>query len=166
MLSYPNGDAGTYATVNDDAQAGGWINSNRDLKMGNGDWASLPGGNYYIHDMNIGSGASLWFTGPTTIYCYHNLTINGNTYTASSVPQNLKIVMCPSSGGALPGTVNVGSSADLYASIYAPQSAVTLSGSGDIYGSVLSKSIDMTGTSAIHYDTALSGSSGAVSTVR
>jgi hypothetical protein len=45
----------------------------------------------------------------------------------------------------------------LYASIYGPTSAVTLSGTGDIYGSVLGKSVSMTGTSAIHYDLGIDG---------
>ena len=51
----------------------------------------------------------------------------------------------------------MGSSAALYASVYAPQSDVTLSGNGAIYGSVVGKSVNMTGTSAIHYDLSLGG---------
>jgi hypothetical protein len=50
--------------------------------------------------------------------------------------------------------------------VYAPQSDITLSGSGDIYGSVLGKSISMTGSSAIHYDMNLSGTSGQIALVK
>ena len=43
----------------------------------------------------------------------------------------------------------------LYANIYAPQSDVTLSGSGSIYGSIVGKSITMSGSSSIIYDLGL-----------
>ena len=41
-----------------------------------------------------------------------------------------------------------------------------MSGTGDLYGSVLGLSVSMTGTSAIHYDATLSGNTGKVSTVK
>ena len=44
-----------------------------------------------------------------------------------------------------------------YADIYGPQSRINMSGTGDIYGSIVGKSIDMTGNSAIHYDMSLGG---------
>ena len=40
---------------------------------------------------------------------------------------------------------------------------VTLSGTGDIYGSVLGLTVNMTGTSAIHYDLALDSNNGTIS---
>src|SRR5205085_8968780 len=123
------------------------------------------GGVYYCHDVNISGTAAVSFTGPTTIYCYHNFTMTGSTSTSGSTPQNLTVIMCPGANGAAPGPVNIGSSAALYADIYAPQSAITLSGTGDIYGSVVGLSINMTSTSAIHYDLALSGS-GQISLVK
>ena len=64
------------------------------------------------------------------------------------------------------GGVSIGSSSDLYATIYAPQSAVTLSGSGDLYGSIVGLSVSMTGSSAIHYDLALDPNNGAIGLVQ
>ncbi len=74
--------------------------------------------------------------------------------------------MVPSTSGTAPGSINLGSGSDLYATIYAPQSALTMSGSGDLYGSVVAKSIDMTGSSAIHYDLVLDGGMNGLSLVK
>ena len=56
---------------------------------------------------------------------------------------------------SVPGWLPISSSAAFHPSIYAPQSAITMSGSGAIYGSVLGKSVTMTGTSDIYYDLVL-----------
>src|SRR5215207_9615146 len=83
--------------------------------------------------------------------------MSGNVVTRDSVPGNFRLVMVPTPTGGAPGTVSIGSSAALYASVYAPQSDITLSGNGAIYGSVVGKSVNMIGTSAIHYDLGLGG---------
>jgi hypothetical protein len=91
--------------------------------------------------------------------------LGGNVVTSSSQPKNLTIIMIPNPyNSSPPGTVSVGSSAALYASIYAPQSAVTMSGTGDIYGTVIGASVTMSGTSAIYYD--LNMDSGSVGLVK
>ena len=47
--------------------------------------------------------------------------------------------------------------AALYANIYAPQSAVSLNGGGEIYGSVLGLTVNLNGSGGIHYDLSLTG---------
>jgi hypothetical protein len=160
-LSYPNGDAGSYATTNDNAANG----IGNDLNLSGSNTLTLPAGTYYVHDMNIASSAVLTFTGPATVYVYHNLNISGQVVTSNLQARNLTIIMCDDTGGHAPGPVKVTSDADLYASIYAPESKINLQGNGDIYGSVIGLQIDMTGTSNIHYDLALDPSNGAVSLV-
>ena len=126
---------------------------------------TLPGGTYFANNFSVGSSVSLSFTGPTTIYCFGNFTMSGHTVTSSSLPQNLTVVMVYQNGQP-PGTVTIGSSSALYGTVYAPYSAVTLSGTGDIYGSVLGKSITMSGSSRIVYDRALSATGPAMTLVR
>lgn len=157
-LSYPNGSAGIYASQNNNNLIPNGNMSASSFKLGSNKSVTLPGGHYYFNNFEISSGGSLSFTGPATIYVYGNFTMSGNTATSGSTPTNLQLVMVPAPNGDPPGSVNIGSSAELYADVYAPQSAVTLSGNGDIYGSVLGKTVSMTGTSAIHYDMSLSGS--------
>jgi hypothetical protein len=45
-------------------------------------------------------------------------------------------------------------------------SPLTVSGSGDIYGSIVAKSVDMTGSSAIHFDLSLRNADGGVRLVK
>jgi hypothetical protein len=167
-LVYPNGDAGSYATTNDDNFANAYRTgpSGQDLSLKAGDSPSLPGGNYYFHDLNLGGGSTLSFTGPATLYIWHNVTMNGNTNTSGNLPGNLKIVVCPSTTGTPPGTVKLSGTSALYANVYAPQSAITFNGTGDLYGSLLGLSIDMSGTAAIHYDLSLDSGAGSVVMVK
>lgn len=155
-LSYPNGDAGSAATINDNAAAG----ITNDLNLSGSNTKTVPAGTYYVHDMNIAASAVLTFSGPATVYVYHNLTISGQVLTSSNLARNLTIIMCDDTGGHAPGPVKVTSNADLYATIYSPENKVTLQGNGDIYGSIVGLSIDMTGTSGIHYDISLNGGGG------
>lgn len=157
-LTYPNGSAGSYATTNDNAKIAAYLSGpSADLNLSGGASLSLPGGTYYIHDFNISGSASLTFTGPTTIYCWHNFTMSGSSATTQNLPGSLTVTMCPSAGGASPGPVDISGSAALYANVYAPQSDITVTGSSDIYGTVLGQTISMTGNSTIHYNASFNG---------
>jgi len=169
-LSYPNGDATPYSTTNNDnTQIGGTytLNVSGDFSVTNNKTAWFTGSNYVFRNVSISSGGALWLTGPTTIYYYGTFTMSGQTSTASNLPKNLKIVGIPVPGtGAAPGALTLSSGASLYANIYAPQSDITLSGSGSIYGSILGKSVTMSGSSSIYYDLSDNGSNGAIQVVQ
>jgi Flp pilus assembly protein TadG len=167
-LSFPNGSADPYGpTNNDNIQIPNLAMAGTSFNLGNNKSVTIPGGNYYFNDFNMGGGSSLNVTGPTTIYCYGSFTMSGNTSTFSSIPGNLKIVMVPNPfTGAAPGSVSIGGGGTLYASFYAPQSDITMSGSGDLYGGVLGKTFSMTGTGSIYYDTALDANGGTISLVQ
>lgn len=166
VLSFPNGDAGSYRFVNDNGNVPNSAMAASSFQLGNNKSLILPGGNYYFNNFSTGGGSDLSFTGAATIYVYGNFDMKGRTSTSGNLPGNLRVVMVPNGSGNPPGTLEIGSSAALYADVYAPQSRITLSGSGDIYGSVLGKSIDMTGSSAIHFDRSLFNISTDVLTVR
>jgi Flp pilus assembly protein TadG len=166
-LSFPAGDASPYSPSNNDNNyVPNWATPASSFKLGSNKVLSLPGGNYYFNNFDIDGGGELSFLGPATIYCYGTFSMSGNTSTSSSKPGNLKIIMVPNPyNGDPPGSVTVSSSAALYATVYAPQSAVSLSGTGDIYGSVLGLYVSMTGSSAIHYDMSLDVNNGTISLV-
>lgn len=159
-LAFPNGDAGTYATVNDNSKIPGWALSGTNLIVAKNKNLPLPGGNYYFNNFSMATGSMLTFSGPATIYCYGNFTMSGQTYTAANLPKNLTVVMCPGPTGLPPGNVNIQAGAALYANIYAPQSNVTISGQGTIYGSVLGLTVNMNGGGRINYDLTLKGAGG------
>jgi Flp pilus assembly protein TadG len=166
-LSYPNGDMSPYLygnnnnylvpDTNRDDHYNFTVTHNRSL--------TLPAGVYLFNDVDISG--TLSFTGPATIYCAGNLSLSGRALTSGSTPKNLTIIMAPNPfTGVAPGSLTVTSASSLYANIYAPQSPIFLSGNGDLYGSVVGKSIDMTGTSSIHYDLSLNSNGGAIALVQ
>lgn len=163
-LVFPNGEAGQVAAFNDDALVPAKYRSGASLVLDSNDKLALPGGNYYFQDVKVMG--TLTFTGPATVYCYGDFALHGHARTYSNMPKNLAVVMCPAADGTPPGTLKVWSGTELYASLYAPQSPIVLGGNGDIYGSVLGKSVDMTGTSAIYYDVTLKAHGIGVSLVR
>lgn len=169
-LSYPNGSSAPYSrSYNDNSKAWGTgnVNGSGDLTVGGNKYIHLPAGNYVFRDVVISAQGDLYIDGQVTIYFYGTFSMGGQAATVSNLPKNLKIVGIPNpSTGAAPGSVTIGSQAALYADVYAPQSAITLSGSGAIYGAVVGKSIDMTGTSDIYYDLSNSGGSGVVQMVK
>jgi Flp pilus assembly protein TadG len=116
---------------------------------------TYPGGLYFVQDFNVGSSATVTFTGPTTLVVCGTYTMTGSTETAANLPENLTLVTVRHNGTD-PGTVKIWSTSAFYGTVYAPLSPIEMSGTGDIYGSLLGKSIDMMGTSAINYDMSLS----------
>ncbi|MEO6434866.1 MAG: hypothetical protein ABIP55_03770, partial [Tepidisphaeraceae bacterium] len=156
-LVFPPGDAGIYATSNDNNQIPNWAKQGNRLVLGRNQSLVAPGGNYYFKEVTTGTGSSLTFSGPTTLYCWGTFSMTSQTTTDSSLPKNLKIVMCTGPTGQTPGSLTINAGAALYADIYAPQSAVSISGKGDIYGSVLGLTVSMSGTGEIHYDLSLKG---------
>lgn len=151
-LIYPNASAGSAATTNNDSSAGGfWNPGTNDFNISGSNTLTLPGGVYYFHNFTTSGSSTLTFSGAATVYVTGKIAMSGSTMTASNLPKNLSFQVIG------PGTINISSSSALYASIYAPQSDVALSGSGAIYGSVLGWTINMSGTSNIYYDLALPG---------
>jgi hypothetical protein len=167
-LSYPNGSAEPYdLTTNDNnLLPGGLLNpSSKNLNTGNNPY-NIPAGNYVVNGFALGANGRLNLQGPVTFYVYGSVTLAGNAVTNGNIPKNLKLVMIPHpTSGAAPGSVTISSGSGVYADIYAPQSAITLSGNGAIYGTVIGKSINMTGSSDIYYDLSVT-TGGSVSIVK
>jgi len=148
-LSYANADAGSYATTNDDANMGSYISGTKDFSLGSGKSLTLPGGVYYVHNFAMSGSASLTFTGPATVYFYGTFNMSGSTTTKDSIPNNLKIIGCMTPTGGAPGSLTLSGSSALAATIYAPQSDITLSGSSNLYGTMLGKKVTQSGSSTI-----------------
>ena len=168
-LSYPNGSAGAYNLTNNDNALlpGGVFNpSNKNMTINNGTY-NIPAGNYVVNSMAIGANGRINVLGPVTFYLYGTVTLTGQAVTYSNVPDNLKIVMIPNpNNGVAPGAITIGSGTAVYADIYAPQSAISVTGNGAIYGTVIGKSINITGGGDIYYDLSTDGSAGTVQIVR
>jgi Flp pilus assembly protein TadG len=167
-LSYPNGDASPYGlSSNDNASLPTTIMVGGDSINMNNKTVTLPGGHYVLNGFSVTGNSNITFTGPTTLYCYGSFTMTGSAIVNSNLPGNLKIVMVPNpTNGSPPGAVSLVGSAALYAAIYAPQSDVSIGGTGSLYGSVLGKTINMSGTGDVYYDMSLDAANGTVALVQ
>src|SRR4030081_472663 len=108
-----------------------------------------------------------------TIYFKGNVTIAGNgMVNSNNQPGDLRLYGIPPTGdpdqtgdwqGDYSGTgasqvVSLGGNGQISASLYAPSADVTINGggtSGHVFGSVVGKSVKMTGVTNLHYDEAL-----------
>lgn len=151
-LNYPNASAQGAANSNNNSAASGyWNTSTNDFSIGGTASLTLPAGVYYFNNFSTGGNSTLTFSGAATVYVTGNLSLGGGMVTSSNQAKNLNFQVIGS------GTVTVGNNSAVYFVLYAPQSAVTLNGSGTIYGSVLGQTIDMSGNASINYDLSLPG---------
>jgi hypothetical protein len=94
------------------------------------------------------------------IYFAGNVDVTGNGIVNSkNQPLDLQLYgLQPPSGTSR--HVNLGGNAQISAAVYAPDYDVTVNGggsSGHVYGSVVGKTVTMTGVTNLHYDEALGG---------
>ena len=149
-------------SYNDDGNITGQynlVNGTKDFSAGNNKVVYFAGGVYVFTNFYAHAGATLYFNGPSTIYFSGTFQLDGKAVTTGSVSKNLTIIGTTINGSG-PGNLTVASASTLYATILAPQSNITLSGNGAIYGSIVGKSITMTGSSSVYYDMSLPGSNG------
>ena len=103
--------------------------------------------------MTIGPGVTV------TIYFAGNVDVSGNgVLNSNNQPGDLMLYgIQPPSGAS--EHVNFGGNTQITASIYAPGHNVTVNGAGSnghVYGSIVGKTVTMTGVSNLHYDEHLS----------
>ena len=121
---------------------------------------TIPGGTpenpniYYISTLQLNSNTVVAIDGAVEFYVYGPVDLTGSIDVLSDdgawpLPSNLKIFVIGE------GPVEIGGGSALHAQIYCPEAPVTIHGtSGEfgLFGSVIGKSIDILGNSAIHYD--------------
>ena len=152
-LDYPPQTAGAAATTNDNSNIPpAYLNARRDLTV-NSD-LTLPGGVYYLNDVNLTSTASLSFSGPVTMYVTGSVSLSGGVRTNDYRAINLNIIVVGT------GSFSLSGSSYLFANIYAPQSAFSMSGGSVLLGSVIAKTVSMSGSAMVVFDEDLSASAG------
>jgi Tfp pilus assembly protein PilX len=89
--------------------------------------------------------------GIVTVYAGGSIAVSGNgIITNSNLPTNMSILETGT------GTVDLSGSSAMYASVYAPNSNVTVSGTGGFFGGVTGNNVTASGSGGFHYDEALS----------
>jgi hypothetical protein len=108
----------------------------------------LPPGTYYFDDLVLHGQTELRISGETIIYLTGDLITAGSSLVNTSlVPNNLKIFMAGEGNEA-----DLSANVDFHGVLYAPEADVTVSGSGELFGVVVGKTLDVKGTGEIHYD--------------
>lgn len=166
-LVYPVVQAGSAATTNNNSNISPSKRSGAGLSLGNNDTQSVPGGTYYFDDIKMNGNGELNFTGDATIYCYGSVSINGTSSITATPPYRVKLILCPAPDGSAPGDLQILGNGKVQGTIYAPLSDISVTGSGEVYGAVLGKSLSLNGNAALFYDDAVAGgtSGGAVGTL-
>jgi Flp pilus assembly protein TadG len=133
---------------------------------GNGS-LSLNSGNYYFTSFNTSGNFTLLINGQVNVYVNGGVNLSGNHQTHNSLPGNFRIHVLSS------GSVSIHGNANLYADVYAPNSAISISGNGDFYGRAIGKTLSVDGNGKLHFDESVGppyggggGGATAVSTVQ
>lgn len=116
-------------------------------------------GVYCYHDLTIQGNATLTASGPVTVYFTGQLIAKGNsTIGVPSSPKDMLVLMTPASAAVLEEEEEEGQitgSAVFYGAMYGPEATITITGSADVYGAIIADRISVTGSAAVHYDKCL-----------
>ena len=148
------------------------LSSNTSLMVGNygditesgGKTLTLAPGTYDINSITLSGGSSLVISPPGAIV----LNVSGTGGCCSSKPINFSGGSITNTSGiasnveinyAGTGQVNLSGGSASYAVVDSPNAQIVFSGGSNFYGSVVGATINDSGGTALHYDTALSGGS-------
>ena len=106
-------------------------------------------GVYYFYDFTASGGTIINanIDGPVTIYVENSFTLSGGSSVYQGKAQNLKVIVLNSKS-----SVTLSGNSDIYVDVYAPLSDITISGTGALYGSILGKTVTLSGRAGVHYD--------------
>jgi Tfp pilus assembly protein PilX len=92
-------------------------------------------------------------TGPVVIYANGDITAGGGgVVNNTNLPVNLQVYGSKSSGTQ---DLSISGAANFYGVVYAPNGNVTVANSGGLFGSVVGKTINVSGSAGIHRDVSL-----------
>jgi len=110
---------------------------------------ALSAGTYVFSSLSLtGQGTITVTSGPVIVYITSSLSLAGGGVANSTlVASNLMFF-----AGPLVSTIAMTGGSSASFALYAPDTDVSISGNGDIYGAVVGRTVTDTGNGAIHYD--------------
>lgn len=120
----------------------------------------LSGGTYFFTDIDLSGGAQIVITGPCRIYVTGELDLTGGgVVNETGRPADCLIYAhpypLPSGHNPANADVRLTGNAQAAMAVYAPERDVIVSGTSDIFGAVLGRTISVPGDARFHYDEAL-----------
>ncbi len=127
--------------------------STGDLTLSGINSATLANGNYCFHNVTLTNSGQLKVNGPVVIKLTGTLNTSGATSLPNTtlIPSNLQILSSYSGSNG----VTLGNSSSLQLVVYAPNTNVSITGSAPLFGTVAGKTITVSNSGMIHYDTKL-----------
>jgi uncharacterized repeat protein (TIGR01451 family) len=124
-----------------------------DLTLSGVNIATLANGTYCFHNITMTNSAQLKVNGPVVIKLTGALNVSGATSltNTTSIPGNLRILSSFSGANG----ISLTNSTSAFLLIYAPNTGATISGAVPLFGTVVGKSITISNSGMIHYDTRL-----------
>ena len=136
---------------------------------------NISTGIYRAPEIKLGGSNRLNIIGDVTLYVTGDVSLTSQAYISIPQGSSLKLIISGSMTINSSGTTNeslkaqnlliygtqsstsisLGGSASLYAAIYAPNADLSYSGSAGMFGSLVGKSVTVSGRGALHYDKAL-----------
>ena len=115
---------------------------------------NLTPGTYCYRNLTVQGNADLTASGHVTIYVTGELTAQGNSVLGvPDDPTKMLFLMSATAEATLEQTIQ--GNTTFYGGIYGPQATFTIQGHAAVYGSVMARRVNVTGSAAIHYDEAL-----------
>ena len=130
-----------------------------DINITGGSVVTFDGGTYFYHDFSKGGGSTMDVPVGATVQIYVSgaLSVSGGGFVnLNNTSNNLQIWGC----GTDATDWSIGGSATVYMTIYAPNHDLTISGSGDRFGSFTAAYLTKTGSGLLEMDFGLSSPTG------
>jgi uncharacterized repeat protein (TIGR01451 family) len=119
------------------------------LTVSGGGTATLAAGTYCFNNVTVSGGSTLAISGAVIINVTGKFTDSGGSLqNPSQIPSNLQVFSSYTGSNG----VTVSGTSATYMAIYAPGTDVTVSGGSPFYGSLVGKTLTVSGNSAIHQD--------------
>ena len=124
----------------------------------------LAPGTYVFDSLTLSGNSHLVVSGATTIYITGNTGQGIDLSGGAVVNPTLTASNLVFYGGSNVTSAKVSGGASAYFALYAPNADISVKGPEGIYGSVMGDTVTASGNAAVHYDQALSASTGATAT--
>jgi hypothetical protein len=128
-----------------------------DLDVSSQTIVALPAGTYCYRNLTVQGGASLTSdgSGAVTVYLTGALVARGNSTVGYPVDPRQMVFLMGSSGAATLEEGTMTGTTGFYGGLYAPNATINISGNAEVFGSIVAKTVNVTGSAAVHYDEAL-----------
>jgi len=111
-------------------------------------------GQYCFEDLSISGGGTLTADGSVKVYVTGQFSASGNTTIGvSSDPTYLLLLLVSSQEATIEGGLT--GNTEFYGGLYAPTATINISGNAEVFGSVVAKTVKVSGNAKVHYDEAL-----------